>query len=652
MRFDRFKPGILLVCAVFAAANTAVFAQTEKDGAWLRIQSKNFQLVGNAGERDLQRVATRLEQFRHVFAQLFPELKFSSPIPTRVVVFKDKKTFDRFKTIEWAEGFFQPGDDVNYIVLSAEGGEAGNLTTIFHEYTHFLIDNSLGRAKIPPWFNEGIAEYYERFLIENDQKVTLGEVNQGHLLLLQRNQLIPFETYFATDYYTLHKQTKESAQLFYAQSWALMHYLLQGNGGAKRPQFDKFVDLLVRGTKAKEAFRQAFGLDFAAMETELKAYIARKSFTATIVPFKEKLVFDNQMRTFPVSESEAKAFQGDLLYHTRRLDEAEKFLGEALALDADSSVANTALGLVKIRRQKFAEARTYLEKAIRGDSQNYLAFFSYAAAIVREGMTEHGFASNYSPADADQIRRNLRKAIGLNPQFAESYNLYAFVNIIRNEEIDESIAMIEKALAIAPGNQWYSIRLAELLMRKEDFSGARTLAQKIIQTASDDSLRVYAENSLRMINSLEAQLFAVRNYKKRPDPDGVTDEPMSDEEIARRREKAMLESLNATLRIPRQNEIRMLGIVTKIDCQPNQIIISVKAENEVLQLKSSSFETLQLISFEPSLVSAEFGCGVMKQETLSVVTFRPRAGDRSKVAGEIVSVEFVPKNFRFLGGNK
>jgi hypothetical protein len=42
----------------------------------------------------------------------------------------------------------------------------------------------------------------------------------------------------------------------------------------------------------------------------------------------------------------------------------------------------------------------------------------------------------------------------------------------------------------------------------------------------------------------------------------------------------------------------------------------------------------------------------MKNENLSVITFRPRAEERSKVAGEIVSVEFVPKNFRFLGEKK
>jgi len=644
-KFYRFIFIILLFGIVPAAAAASVPAQAAD--SWLRIESRNFQLVGNADEASLQRVAMRLEQFRGVFTELFPQMKFTSPIPTRVVVFRDKPTFDRFKPVEWAAGYFQPGEEVNYIVLSAEGGESGNFQTIFHEYTHFLIDNSIGRAKAPPWLNEGLAEYYEKFSIENDRLVTLGAPHEGNLQLLRRSQLIPFDVFLATDYYTLHKQSKESAQLFYAQSWALLHYLLQDD--ARRARFDRFIDSLIRGRTAKEAFEQAFETDFAAVEGELRKYVAQKNLTATVVPLREKLVVDADLRTFAVSAAEAKAFQGDLLFRTKRLDEAEKLLTEALALDADLGLANTALGLVKMRQNKFAEAKIYLEKAIRGDTPNYLAFFSYALAISRESMTEFGFASNFSFEDAEKIRASLRRAIGLNPDFAESYNLLTFVNVIRNEEIEESIVMINKALSIAPGNQWYAIRLAELYMRQENFAQARALAQRVLQTAADDRLKVYAENSVRTINSLEAQILSVRNRIRRPDPEEVTDEPMSDEEIARRRAKAMLESLNETLRKPQPGEKRLLGVVTQIDCRSGLIVVSVKADARVLQFKSDSFETLRLVSFEPSRVSTDFGCGAVSRETLSVVTYRPQGDERSKITGELISIEFVPADFRLLG---
>jgi len=639
---------ILLFCALLAAANFDVPAKDD----WLRVQSKNFQLVGNAAEQDLRGAATRLEQFRFVFSQLFPDLKFNSPIPTRVVVLKDKQTYDQFKTVEWADGYFQPGDDTNYIVLTAEGDKPENFRTIFHEYTHFLIDNSLGRSAVPPWFCEGIAEYYEQFSIEDDRKVTLGGANQSHLLRLRQNKFIPFENFFAVDYYSLNKQTKQSAQHFYAQAWLLLHYLIQGNGDAKGKLFGQFVNLLGQGKKTREAFQQIFQMDYAALEAELKKYLDREKFGGASVSFKEKLSFDEQMQTFAVAESEAKAFQGDLLYHIGRLDEAEKILGEALAIDANSSLANTALGLVKLRRKKFVEARNLLEKAIRADTPNYLAFFSYAFAISREGMTDYGFATHYNLADAEKMRENLRKAIDLNPNFAESYNLFAFISFVRNEELGEAIEMIKKALAIAPGNQRYALRLAELHYRKEDFAAARALAQKILQTASDDELKIYAENTLRNINSLEQQLADIKSQIKREQSELVSDAPLSEDETARRREKAVLESLNETLRRPQQNEKRLLGYVTNIECQPKQIIFSMKAGAQNFELKGDSFETVSLISFDPRLVAAEFGCGQWEKENLAVITFRPNADARSKIAGDIVSIEFVPKTFRFLSKEK
>lgn len=644
MKFYERILKILILGALLAWASGSAFAAEN----WRRVESKNFQLIGSADEIKMRAVSEKLEQFRRVFIQLFPKMNFNSPVPTRVVVFRDKAAFDRFKPVEWASGYFQAGDDVNYIVLTTEGSEVENLTTVFHEYTHFLVNNSLGRAAIPPWLNEGIAEYYELFAIEDDRRVTLGGVNDAHLRLLGQNGFIPFEAFLATDYYTLHKQTKESAQLFYAQSWALVHYLVQKD----KAKFDKFIEHLLRGISVKDAYRQAFEADFAALEGELKRYAAQKNFSATVVSFKEKLVFDAEMQNSVITDSEAKAFQGDLLYHTKRFDEAEKVLSEAIALNADSSLANSTLGLVKMQQKKYAEAKTLLEKAIQTNAQNYLAFYNYALVLSRERMTEYGFASDYSAPEAEKIRANLRKAINLNPNFAESYNLYAFVNVIRNEEIDESIAYIKKALLIAPGNQWYSIRLAELFMRKEDFVAARDLARKIMQTAPDDFLKVYAENSLRTINSLEAQMEAVKNYKKRPDPDYVTDEPLSDEEIARRREKAIMESLNATLRRAAPDEKRLLGNLTEISCQPKQVVFSVRTETEVLQFRTDSLESLRLISFEPRFVNAQFGCGAMSGENLAVITFRPATGQKSKIAGEIVSVEFVPKNFRFLGEKK
>jgi hypothetical protein len=173
-------------CLLLAAAHSA----PAKDN-WVSVRSRNFYLVGNASEKDVRRVATRLKQFRDVFTRLLPKAKFNSPVPTTVVVFKSQGSYKPFKPIvdgrvvQYA-GYFQPGDDVNYITLTTEAGGENPFSIIYHEYVHLLVNNSYGSREMPPWFNEGLAEYYSTFDVDDDRKVMLGELIENHILLLRQ----------------------------------------------------------------------------------------------------------------------------------------------------------------------------------------------------------------------------------------------------------------------------------------------------------------------------------------------------------------------------------------------------------------------------------------------------------------------------------
>src|SRR5258705_4677885 len=150
---------------------------------WTSIQSKNFFLVGNASEKEIRQVAVRLEQFREVFTHLFPRVKFTTPVPITVVVFKSDSSFKPFKPIPNVAGYFQPGQDVNYISLTTELQGQDPFTVIFHEYVHLLVDITVGN--VPLWFNEGLAENYSTFSINNDQKIVLGGPIANHVFLLR-----------------------------------------------------------------------------------------------------------------------------------------------------------------------------------------------------------------------------------------------------------------------------------------------------------------------------------------------------------------------------------------------------------------------------------------------------------------------------------
>ena len=648
MKLRRFYIAAAWFVFLACFAQTPVFAKDQ----WLKIESKNFQLYGNASEKDIRGAATRLEQFREAFQQIFPNLKYNSAIPTIVIIFKDDETFSNFKPVdadgkrsEWAGGYFQSGEDVNYIALSIEGDESETYRTIYHEYIHSLVNNDLGLSNIPAWFSEGIAEYYEQLTIENDQKVTLGAINEDNLELLRQNKLIPFETFFSIDNYSLNKQGTDGVGLFYAQAWALTHFLIHDNNGTRNPQLSKFLNLLLSGEQSKAAFAGAFQTDYAALEIQLKKYIEQRVFKTQIVNLKNKLTNAVDLKIAPVSDAEAKATLGDLLYHSERVAEAEAILKEAVALDPSSPNANAVLGVVKAARKSFVEAKKYLEKAIALDNKNYLNYYRYAYALSRQGMTEFGFVSDYTAENAVKMREALDKAIALNPNFPESYSLYAFINYVRDEDIDEAVEYLNKAIAAAPGDQWYQVRLAELYLRREDFRKARQIARKVSETAPDEHLRVYADNTLSQINSYEAQLESIKNHKSVPTD--VTDKILTEEEIKRLNEQAMLEAINQSLRRPKADEKRVLGYLSKIECG-KVVEYTVKIDDKTFKLSSENFDALFLMTYSADSTVGELGCGTIEKDVLAVITYRPKLDKQTRYDGEMIAVELVPKNFKWL----
>src|SRR5258705_911543 len=223
---------LIATLALVGILLTTISQQTSASAkdTWVSVRSNNFLLVGNASEKEVKKVAARLEQFREVFTHLFPKMKFTTPVPTTVVVFKSDSSFRPFKPGPNIAGYFQPGPDVNYIALTTElQGEQDPFTVIFHEYTHLLVNNTIGNA--PVWFNEGLAEYYSTFSISDDQKIVLGNPIGKHVLLLRQNKLLPLTALFQVDHKSPYYNERNKQSIFYAESWALMHYLIIGKAG-------------------------------------------------------------------------------------------------------------------------------------------------------------------------------------------------------------------------------------------------------------------------------------------------------------------------------------------------------------------------------------------------------------------------------------
>jgi FimV-like protein len=621
-----------LLFLLLAFAAQAVVA---KD-AWISVRSKNFFLLGNASEKEIREVAARLEQFREVASNLFIKANLNSSIPTRVVVFKNDYSFRPFKPNANTAGYFQPGQDVNYITLKTEVNDDQNpFGVIFHEYTHLLINNTSGN--VPTWFNEGLAEYYSTFAISEDQKVVLGKPIAPHVYLLRQNPLLPLRTLFKVTQESPYYNERDKQSIFYAESWALMHYLILADKGKHVEQLARFLQLIEANVNLESAFTQSFQTTFEKMEDDLRQYIKNDRYPVSPGHFDRKLSVERELAVASLSDAEVQAYLGDLLLHSYR-PEAEGYLQRALELDPKLAIAHAALGMLRVREGKIDQATRSLERAAEANSQNFLIHYYYAYALSRGGMNDAQVVTGYEPATAAKIREELNKAIALRPDYPESYNLLAFVNLVTETQLDESIAFLKRVLEMSPGRNTLLFTLAQVYMKKQDFKTAREILERLRENNGDQHLRQQAQ-------SLLTQLAVIAAYEARSREHGGGTDPS----VIAPADAVMVAPdpstwLRKALRKPNEGELQVQATLLRVDCDEKGIVFTVSIEEKQVKLRTDRFNNVRLVSFSTD-AGREITCGPRELDNV-IICYVPAQDSKTKVDGTIKSIEFVPKEFR------
>src|SRR6476661_3296549 len=107
----------IAVGAVLLAAAPVHAAQ------WVRVETPNFVVFGEVGEKRTRDVASEFERFREALARVLSGAATRAPVPTTVVVFDNGKSFEPYrplyngKAVELA-GMFSSDRDVNRVVLA------------------------------------------------------------------------------------------------------------------------------------------------------------------------------------------------------------------------------------------------------------------------------------------------------------------------------------------------------------------------------------------------------------------------------------------------------------------------------------------------------------------------------------------------------
>lgn len=264
------------VIVTLLAAQTLSLASPQ---AWIELRSPHFVVVSNANEHEAREVADQFETIRAVFRDYFGTVS-SNEQPIIIVAARDEGTLKPLLPDTWTKkgsahrsGIYLTGLDKSYIGLRLDvslNRSAYELyEPIYHEYVHYLTRQMI--PHLPVWMVEGLAEFYGNTRIES-QKVLVGTPSTTNVRILRNKTPIPVSTLFEVDHSSPYYNEEDKTSIFYAESWALTHYLITRDWHQHTHRFNDFVTLLGQNTPQTDAAVRTIG-DPKSLQTALGQYI-------------------------------------------------------------------------------------------------------------------------------------------------------------------------------------------------------------------------------------------------------------------------------------------------------------------------------------------------------------------------------------------
>jgi len=420
---------------------------------WTEIRSPHFRVLTNGSAADGRKVLYEFEQLRYVFSNCFGNARLESGAPLLIFATRDEETAKKLEPFVWKRmgndlgGEFHHGWEKQHALIRLDtfGGE-GAKEVVYYEYAHTIAHLNL--RWIPLWLDEGTAEFYAYTRFEG-HKIYLGAPTSRFLELHSRTP-DPIEKMIAMN----ELSSSYNSSFFYAESWALVHFLIYGpdmDGGKK---LDQFLDLLGKGMEQKKAFQQAFG-DFRRLDKALASYMLQPTFTTTMLrsdPQIDEKAFVT--RTMNLAETEAELGGYHLWIHDFSV--ARVLVGQALKDDPKLGLAHENMGFLDFSDGKDAEAAREFSEAYASDGTLFLSLFY-------KTMLSPAATSNAAD-DMNAFGAALQRVLQLNPDFAPAYVQLARL-ALREKDLPSALTAARKAEELEPSRAGYHLLTGQILRR-------------------------------------------------------------------------------------------------------------------------------------------------------------------------------------------
>jgi tetratricopeptide (TPR) repeat protein len=340
---------ILYLVVMAALACRPCAAATEQ---WVEIRSAHFTVLTDAGEKQGRHVTDQFERMRWVFQKLWPKANIDPAEPIVVIAAKNEKVFDTMEPAAYLAkgqiklgGYYMHTQDKNYILLQLGAEYEHPFASVYHEYTHMKF--AADAEWMPLWLNEGVAEFMQNTDIQ-DKEVELGQPSVDDILYLRQNRIIPLSVLFKVDAESPYYHEEQKGSVFYAESWALVHYLMVTDREKNLHRLDDYVALVSHKEDPVAAGQKAFG-DLKKFQEDLESYIRSSDYKQFQMSSAAEPIDESSYKVRLLTQVEADAARADVLAYVQRNDDARALLDSVLKEDPNNALAHETMGYLEMR---------------------------------------------------------------------------------------------------------------------------------------------------------------------------------------------------------------------------------------------------------------------------------------------------------------
>lgn len=315
---------------------------------WYRFEVEDIEVVTNASvDRAIEDIST-LRALRKIMCSLLIEGTEEHLPPLTFVLFGEREDFERYQP--WYEGkrmevggWFVPALDRNTMVVDVSQRSFAR-PILQHEFVHAWISANL--PLLPLWMNEGFAEFYSTFRIEDDLAI-VGEPIDWHLESLAKRTPIGFPRLTDLGHDAPEYNEGRRTSMLYAQAWGLVQYFMTTR--ERRIGLSKFIEEVHRGTHHAKALEKSFGVRFEVIDQEMLALKNRPKWPVFRLKSEGRVDLDDVV----VERLDAKSTLITLGEVLARLGDSEPGLAQAhfdAALDLEPGSVRALRGIAMRQR--------------------------------------------------------------------------------------------------------------------------------------------------------------------------------------------------------------------------------------------------------------------------------------------------------------